>query len=85
MVGILALATELSTGIKNLLNFYNPTGPLSGKTTVAIIVWLVAWFVLARLWGDKTVDMDRVIVVSFVLLALSFLLTFPPVWYLFTE
>ena len=77
-VGILAFAGDASDTIGKLLNFYNPTGTLSGVTTLAIIVWLVAWFVLARLWGNKTVDTNKVNIAAFVLLAVGFLLTFPP-------
>jgi heme/copper-type cytochrome/quinol oxidase subunit 1 len=76
--GILALAADASDRIGKALNFYNPTGTLSGVTILAIIVWLIAWFVLARLWGSKTVDVVRINWISFALLAVGFLLTFPP-------
>jgi hypothetical protein len=45
---------------------------------VAVIVWLVAWFVLARRWATETVQMARVNTISFALLAVGILLTFPP-------
>jgi hypothetical protein len=77
-VGILALAGDASDSIGKMLNFYNPVGPLSGVTTVAIIVWLVSWFVLARLWGHKNVAMGKVNMGAFALLLVGFLLTFPP-------
>jgi hypothetical protein len=32
---------EASPAVKNLLNWWNPVGPLSGKTGVAVAVWLV--------------------------------------------
>jgi hypothetical protein len=83
MVGILAFAAEASKPLASMLNFYNPVGPLSGKTTVAVIVWLVAWFALSRLWREKTVAMGTVNLVAFILLGIGFLLTFPPVWALF--
>ena len=51
VVGILALAGDASPAIGKLLNFYNPTGALSGVSTVAIVVWLVAWFLSARAWA----------------------------------
>src|SRR6266568_4048248 len=73
-VGILALAGDASEAIGKLLNFYNPAGTLSGVTTLAIIIWLVAWYVLNRLWQAKTVPMVRINVVAFVLLAVGFLL-----------
>jgi hypothetical protein len=77
-VGILSFAGDASDAIGRLLNFYNPTGTLSGVTTVAIIVWLVAWFALQRLWQTQTVVMVKVSVAAFALLAAGFLLTFPP-------
>ncbi len=82
-LGILTLAAELADAVGKLLTFYGPAGPLSGKTTVTIIVWLVAWFVLSRLWHSATVDMATVNVAAFVLLGIGFLLTFPPFWALF--
>ena|SRR6185312_9061231 len=77
-VGVLAFAGDASAAIGRLLNFYNPTGALSGVTTVAIIVWLVAWFALQRLWRTRTVSMAKVNVAAFGLLLVGFLLTFPP-------
>jgi hypothetical protein len=77
-MGILAFAGDVSDAIGRLLNFYNPTGALSGVTTLAIIIWLVAWIALNRLWQMKTVPMVKINVVSFALLVVGFLLTFPP-------
>lgn len=77
-VGILAFAGDASDAIGKLLNFYNPTGTLSGVTTVAIVVWVVAWFILDRLWSGRTVSATGVNVLAFVGLIIGFLLTFPP-------
>jgi len=77
-VGILALAGDASQAIGKTLNFYNPVGTLSGVSTLAIIVWLVAWFVLGSRWRTRTVDLGKVNVLAFVLLVVGFLLTFPP-------
>jgi hypothetical protein len=77
-IGILAFAGDASDAIGKFLNFYNPTGTLSGVTTVGIIVWLVSWLALSRLWAERTVPMVKVNVVAFALLIVGFLLTFPP-------
>jgi hypothetical protein len=77
-VGILAFAGDASDTIGKLLNFYNPTGTPSGVTTLAIIIWLIAWLALGRTWKTKTVDANKVNILSFVLLAVGFFLTFPP-------
>ena len=78
MLGVLAVAGDASARMNALLNFYGPTGALSGVTTVAIVVWLAVWSVLFRLWRKKNVALGKVNAAAFVLLAVGFLLTFPP-------
>jgi hypothetical protein len=76
---ILAFAGDKSAAIKNTLVFYKPTGALSGVSTVALAVWLVAWIILATRWNRKTVAVAGIAIASLVLLALSLVLTFPPI------
>lgn len=78
VLGLLAVIGDGSAAAARSLTFYLPTGPLSGVTTTAILVWLIMWFILARLWRSKTVAIAKVNTVAFVLLGLSLLLTFPP-------
>lgn len=78
-LAIIAFVGDKSIPIKNSLDFYKPTGPLSGVTTVAILVWLLSWLILEWRWGKRVVAMGRVNRVSLTLLALSILLTFPPI------
>lgn len=78
-LGVFTLLADAFDGIKNFLNFYNPTGALSGVTGFAVLVWLAAWFVLAKQWDGRDVAMTRISVVAFVLLAVGFALTFPPI------
>jgi hypothetical protein len=80
---VLAVAGDKSALIKSSLVFYKPTGPLSGVTTTAILIWLLVWGVLEWRWRKKTVALARISSIAFVLLGLSFLLTFPPVVDLF--
>jgi len=77
-LGVLAVTADGSKRLADVLNFYNPSGALSGVTGVAIALWLIAWAVLARLWKHKTVALVKVSATAFLLLALSLLLTFPP-------
>ena len=77
-IGILAFWGDASDSMGKALNIYNPTGALSGVTTFGIIIWLVAWFLLDRLWRNTTIAMLKVNLASFALLAVGFLLTFPP-------
>jgi len=77
-LGILALAGDASPAIKKMLNFYKPSGALSGVTTITIIVWLGVWFVLNRLWRNRSIPLAAINIAAFALLAVGFLLTFPP-------
>jgi hypothetical protein len=77
-LGVLAVAADGSKSLAALLNFYNPTGPLAGVTTVAIAFWLVCWAGLSRLWSTRTVPMGKISAIAFALLGASLLLTFPP-------
>ena len=83
LLSVLAIAADQSAIVKNLMNLYRPTGPLSGVTTCAIAAWLAAWFVLHRRWHWRNVVVARVCAASMVLLFLGLLLTFPPIADLF--
>ena len=82
-LAVLAVAVDKSAFLKSILSFYKPTGPLSGVTTAAILIWLLTWVILETRWSIKTVALGRINLVAFALLALSFLLTFPPIGDLF--
>ncbi|MGO8814020.1 MAG: hypothetical protein ACLQVG_05045 [Terriglobia bacterium] len=77
-LGILAVIADASKPIARGLTFYLPTGPLSGVSSVAILLWLAAWFILARRWRAKSVAIAKVNATAFLLLVLGILLTFPP-------
>jgi hypothetical protein len=83
-VGVLTTLAEISPGLKNVLNFYDPVGPLSGKTTVAVIVWLTAWYALARRWNARPPVMTWALVAMFVLIGVGVVGTFPLFFELFT-
>ncbi len=78
-LAVLAFAADKSVYIKNALVFYKPTGPLSGVTTAAILLWLLTWAILEWRWRGKTVAAGRISTVALALLGLSLLLTFPPI------
>jgi hypothetical protein len=82
-VALFTIVADKSVYMKNLLVFYKPTGPLSGVTTAAILVWLAAWASLEWRWRKRTVALARINIIAFVLLGLSLLLTFPPAAELF--
>jgi hypothetical protein len=82
-IAAFAIAADKAAPIKSLMNFYRPTGPLSGVTTCAIVLWLAAWALLHWFWSRRSVGVGRIAIAAFILLFLSLLLTFPPIADLF--
>lgn len=77
-VGLFAVLNE--TGIFVAPSLYAPAGGVSGRTSLAVIAWLVTWGLLHRRWKDRQMDTRRVHAATLVLTGLGILGTFPPVW-----
>jgi hypothetical protein len=82
-LAVLAIAADRITSIQHWMVFYKPTGPLSGVTTTAILIWLFTWGILEWRWRNKTVAVGRTNTLALILLGLSLVLTFPPIADLF--
>lgn len=80
VIGLMTTLAAAFAGLRNALTWYNPAGPLSGKTGVGVIVWLVAWIVLHSMWRGREANLGRAFTWAIVLIAAGFLLTFPPVF-----
>ena len=78
-VSIVAVICDKVPTVARALNFYRPTGPLSGVTTTAICIWLATWAILHGWWRRRNVGLERVNAVAVVLLVVAMLLTFPPI------
>lgn len=83
VLSVFAILSDQSATMKSFFIFSKPTGPLSGVTTCTIVVWLVVWAVLHARWGKRTVALAPINAIAYALLALSLLLTFPPIADLF--
>jgi hypothetical protein len=85
LYGLSIVLSEAVPRLKTLLTWSDPVGPLSGKTGVGLITWLFSWAVLHAAWKTRDVPFGRVWGAALVLLAVAFLLTFPPIYDLFTR
>ncbi|MFO7683476.1 MAG: hypothetical protein R6X34_25870 [Chloroflexota bacterium] len=83
VLGLMTVLAEMGEGIANMLKWVAPVGPLSGKTSLAVIAWLVSWFILNKMWKGRDFDLKKAFIVSMVLIGLAFLMTFPPFFVLF--
>ena len=77
-MGAFVIASE--AGIYAAPSLYGPAGGLSGRSTFAVVVWLVAWAVLHARWRGRAVAAGPVFVWTLLLIALSAVALFPPVW-----
>lgn len=81
---LLAFAGGLDS-LSSRLIWVGPAGPLSGKTGVGVIVWLIAWVVFHSRYKGREMDIGKVTRWSWILIILGFLLTFPPAFELIAE
>ena len=85
-IGALAMGAFVllnEAGVFAAPSLYAPAGGVSGRTTFAVLAWLIAWAVLHVRWKNRQIDARRVFLVTLVLTALGLIGTFPPVWGLF--
>lgn len=83
-MGVITTLSEANTSISKALNWYNPVGPLSGKTIVTVAVWLVAWLVLHLVYRRKAYETRRALTISLILIGLGVIGTFPTFFDLFS-
>ncbi|MCB2187798.1 MAG: hypothetical protein KQJ78_15355 [Deltaproteobacteria bacterium] len=77
-LGFLSTLSEVNQYVAGVLNFYNPSGNLSGKTLLTIVIWLLSWSLLHKHFAGREVAFDRILNLSLLLVGLGFLGTFPP-------
>jgi hypothetical protein len=83
-LGLIVPLAEAIPALKSALNWWNPAGPLVGKTLVPVLIWLVAWVGLHLAWQEREVDFGKIWKLTLVLIAIGFIGTFPPVFEAFT-
>jgi len=80
-LGLLTTLAVISAGVKSFLLWWQwgqGVGPLAGKTTIAVFVWLVSWLVLYLVWRDKDVNLKTMFYIGFALGVIGAIGMFPP-------
>lgn len=80
-MGLFVLLNE--AGVFAAPSLFPPAGGVSGRTTFAVVGWLLAWGVLHSRWKGRVIAPRRVYLLAVILIAIGILATFPPVWTLF--
>ncbi len=76
-MGLVTTLVEASVGVHDALEWNAGVGPLSGKTITAVAVWLLAWGILHLVLRDRRMNLTPIVTITFVLIALGVLGTFP--------
>jgi hypothetical protein len=84
-LGLLTTLAEISAGVKNLLNWWDPAGPLAGKSGMAVLIWIASWIVLHMAWKNKPVPARRALRITLVLIAAGVVGTFPTFFEMFSH
>ena len=77
-LGLIVILNE--AGAFSVPAIYAPSGGVTGRTTLAVVIWLIAWAILHRRWKGRELQTGRVQTVALVLTLLGIVFTFPPVW-----
>jgi hypothetical protein len=83
-LGLFTTLAEASTTLKDWLQFSDEVGPLSGKTIMTVVVWLISWAILHAVLRGKQYETGRAFIIAMVLIGLGVLGTFPTFFELFT-
>jgi hypothetical protein len=77
VLGILTTLAEANVSFKSWLEWSTSVGPLSGKTIIAVIAFVVAWVALGFGLRGKNPKPSTVFTWTAVLVAVGLVLTFP--------
>jgi hypothetical protein len=85
VLGLLTTIAEANATFADKLNWYNPVGPLSGKTLIAVIVFAASWGFLHLALRRKEPAQRLIYFLTGLLVVGGFLFTFPKFFDLFAS
>jgi hypothetical protein len=84
-LGLVTTLAEASTGVHDALEFDPGVGPLSGKTSVAMMAFFFSWAVLSLVLWRRDPKMKTVLWIAGVLIVLGYVGTFPKFFQQFAD
>ncbi len=79
-LGVVTSAAEAALGFKDWLKWDESVGPLSGKSSLALIAWAVSWPMLHLALFRRDGLLTMALVISGILILLGMIGIFPPVF-----
>ncbi len=85
VLGIVIALTEMPSmaSFKSALAWNGGVGPLSGKTGLSVIAFVLSWVGLHFFFKNRPIALTKSFTISIVLIVLGLLLSFPPVFEIF--
>lgn len=77
VLGIFTALAHVIAPLKSFLNFYPPAGPLSGKTAMGVLAWLVSWPLLHYKLKNTNVCPVRLAVWTGLLFLIAYITSYP--------
>ena len=74
-MGVMVILNE--AGLFAAPALYGPAGGVSGRTTFAVLIWLIGWAVLHGRWKHRQLEQRRVHALTLLLIGTGVLLFFP--------
>ena len=85
VLGLLTTLAEANASFKDWLSWNDDVGPLSGKTGLTVIVWLIVWAILHAVYRGRRFETRRALLIALILVALGVVGTFPTFFQAFTS
>jgi hypothetical protein len=82
-LGAVTVAASAFASFGDFLTLYAPAGPLTGKATLATLIYLIAWVNLHARLRDRELHVFRAFLLTMALLLVGLIGTFPPVYQAF--
>jgi hypothetical protein len=79
-LGLVTTLAEVNASFRDSLFWFARGGPLGGKTSIAVLSFLVTWAVLTLAFRRRPVGLKTAFIIALVLIAMGLLLTFPPIF-----
>jgi len=85
VLGLLTTIAEANATFADKLNWYNPVGPLSGKTLIAVAAFVASWLLLHLAFRGKEPAQGVTYWATGLLVVAGLVLTFPKFFDLFAQ
>ncbi|HEX9344210.1 MAG TPA: hypothetical protein VF995_11425 [Actinomycetota bacterium] len=83
VLGILTVLAAAVPALADVLTFYAPAGPITGKFILATIAYLIIWANLHFRLRGRELSLSKGFVITLLLLMTGLIGTFPPFYQLF--